>query len=102
MRVVSHTLTADDAEAVALFATHVGSPLEVAGTIETLERTNRELAACHADLARTQQYFVRAGAPADKLRDAELLASMAAEESIRLNGIVADLQQSAARVHRRR
>lgn len=126
--VVSHTLTRDDADAVALFATHVGSALEVAETIEALERTNRELTTCYADLARAQkelvererlaalgelaaivahevrnplcvlfhsigaiQEFLRAGAPADKLGDAKLYASMAAEEAGRLNVIAADL-----------
>jgi signal transduction histidine kinase len=52
--VASPTLCGDDADAVALFATHVGSALEVAESIETLERTNRELAACYADLAEAQ------------------------------------------------
>jgi signal transduction histidine kinase len=56
--VVSSTLTRDDANAVALFATHVGSALEVAESIETLERTNRELTACYAELARAQKDLI--------------------------------------------
>ena len=56
--VVSPTLTSDDAAAIALFATHVGSAIEVALSIEALEHTNRELAACNAELARTQQALV--------------------------------------------
>jgi signal transduction histidine kinase len=137
--VVSHTLMPDEAEAVALFSTHVGSALEVAESVDALERTNRELALCRAELAAAQKElhqkermaalgelaavvahevrnplcvlfnsvgaledFLRAGAPADKLGDAELFASMAAEESGRLNRIVADLQRSAVRLHRRR
>lgn len=56
--VVSVTLTRADADAVALFATHVGSAIEVAESIEALERTNRELEACNAELARTQAELV--------------------------------------------
>jgi signal transduction histidine kinase len=56
--VVSPTLMRDDAAAVALFATHVGSALEVALSIEALERTNRELATCNAELARAQRDLV--------------------------------------------
>ena len=56
--VFSATLTRADADAVALFATHVGSAIEVAESIETLERTNRELAVCNAELARTQAELV--------------------------------------------
>jgi signal transduction histidine kinase len=56
--VVSATLTQADADAIALFATHVGSALEVAESIGTLERTNRELAVCNAELARAQADLV--------------------------------------------
>jgi signal transduction histidine kinase len=56
--VVSATLTRADADAVALFATHVGSAIEVAESIEALERTNRELAICNAELARAQADLV--------------------------------------------
>jgi signal transduction histidine kinase len=56
--VVSPTLTRDDAAAVALFATHVGSALEVALSIEALEHSNRELARCNADLGRAQRNLV--------------------------------------------
>ncbi|HVH45602.1 MAG TPA: ATP-binding protein [Labilithrix sp.] len=56
--VVSPTLTSDDAAAVALFATHVSSALEVAMSMEALEQANRELAKCNADLARAQQDLV--------------------------------------------
>ena len=56
--VVSTTLTRDDADAVALFATHVGSALELAESIEELERKNRELAMCNAELARAHQDLV--------------------------------------------
>lgn len=124
----SSTLTRDDADAIALFATHVGSALETAETIDALERSNRELAACHADLARVQEGlvererlaglgalaavvahevrnplcvlfnsigvlrdFLRTGAPEERRADAELFASMAAEEANHLNSIVSDL-----------
>jgi len=137
--VISHTLTPEDADAVALFATHVGSALEAAETIERLEQTNRELVASQAELARVTeliaeqesilalgklasvvanevrnplcvifhsigalQELLRAGLPADKLGDAELLASMAGEEASHLNQIVAALQESAVRTHRGR
>jgi signal transduction histidine kinase len=56
--VASSTLTRDDADAVALFAMHVGTAIEVAESIEALERTNRELAACYVDLARAQKDLV--------------------------------------------
>ena len=56
--VVSVTVTRADADAVALFATHVGSAIEVAESIETLERTNRELEVCNAELARAQAGLV--------------------------------------------
>jgi two-component system sensor histidine kinase HydH len=56
--VVSATLTRADSDAIALFATHVGSAIEVAESIEALERTNRELAVCNAVLARTQADLV--------------------------------------------
>lgn len=130
--VVSSMLTREDAAAVALFATHVGSALEVAETIEALERTNRELATCYADLARAQKglvererlaalgelaavvahevrnplcvlfnsigglrEFLRAGAQESKIRDAEIFATMAAEEANHLNCIVTDLLEFA-------
>ncbi|MDB4935745.1 MAG: multi-sensor signal transduction histidine kinase [Labilithrix sp.] len=56
--VVSPTLTGNDADAVSLFATHVGSALEVAESIETLEKTNRELSTCYAELARAQAELI--------------------------------------------
>ena len=56
--VVSATLTRADSDAIALFATHVGSAIEVAESIEALERTNRELAVCNAELARAQADLV--------------------------------------------
>ena len=56
--VVSMTLTRADADAVALFATHVGTALEVAEAIEALERTNEELELCNAELARAQAELV--------------------------------------------
>jgi signal transduction histidine kinase len=56
--VVSSALARNDADAVALFATHVGSALEVAETIEALERLASELAACHEDLGRAQKGLV--------------------------------------------
>jgi signal transduction histidine kinase len=56
--VASETLTRADAPAVALFATHVGSALEVAETIEALQRTNRELQECYRDLAQAQAELV--------------------------------------------
>jgi signal transduction histidine kinase len=43
LSVVSPSLTRADADAVALFALHVGSALEVAESIEALERAQREL-----------------------------------------------------------
>lgn len=130
--VMSSTLTRDDANAVALFATHVGSSLEVAESIETLERTNRELTACYAELARAHEdlvererlaalgelaavvahevrnplcvlfnsiggirEFLRTGAPAAKLHDAEAFATMADEEATHLNRVVSDLLEFA-------
>ncbi len=56
--VVSVTLTRADADAVALFATHVGTALEVAEAIEALEHTNRELEVCNEELARAQAELV--------------------------------------------
>ena len=130
--VVSNTLTRDDADAVALFATHVGSALEVAESIEELERKNCELATCNAELARAHldlverqrlaalgelaaivahevrsplcvlfnsisalSEFLRSGAPADRIEDATVFATMAAEEATHLNRIVSDLLEFA-------
>jgi two-component system sensor histidine kinase HydH len=56
--VVSATLTRADSDAVALFASHVGTAIEVAESIGSLERTNRELAICNAELARAQADLV--------------------------------------------
>lgn len=119
--VVSRSLTKDDADAVALFATHVGSALEVAETIETLEQTNRELARAQQGLVDRERLaalgelaavvahevrnplcvvfnalagirgFLRTGAPAERHDEASALAALAEEEAIRLNRIVSDL-----------
>jgi hypothetical protein len=140
--VVSQTLMRADADAIALFATHVGTAIEVAESIEALEHTNRELAACYEDLAQAQQVliererrserlrarpeerealsllgevatavshrvrdplcvlfnaiaglqeFLRSGAPADRIEEAKLLASMAGEETDQLNRLVKEL-----------
>jgi two-component system, NtrC family, sensor histidine kinase HydH len=59
LQIVSPMLGRTDADAVALFATQVASALEVAESIEALERANRKLANCYADLARTQQELVK-------------------------------------------
>jgi|GEM_PF-3885483 len=56
--VTSMALAREDVDAVALFATHVGSAIEVAESIEALERTNHELASCNAELARAQRELV--------------------------------------------
>src|SRR5262249_30757075 len=124
----SPRLAANDAAAVALFATQVASSLEVAESIEALERANADLCAANSSLARTQEELVkrerlaalrepaatgahqvrnplgvlfnsigslrrilRAGGFASNERDAEMLLSIAEEESDRINRIVADL-----------
>ncbi|MDB4993769.1 MAG: multi-sensor signal transduction histidine kinase, partial [Myxococcaceae bacterium] len=124
----SSALTRDDADAVSLFATHVASALEVAESIEALERTNRELVTCYANLALTQAELVKrerlaalgelAAVVAHEVRNplgvlfnsiaslrrvlrapaaegapaaAEVLLSIVAEESDRLNRIVSEL-----------
>jgi signal transduction histidine kinase len=126
----STALTQQDADAVSLFATHVASALENAESIEALERTNGELAACYADLARAQAELVkrerlaalgelaavvahevrnplgvlfnsiaslrrvlRAPPGEGALEEAEVVLSIVAEESDRLNRIVSELLQ---------
>lgn len=116
--VYSPYLTHADADAVALFATHVGSALEVAESLEALSRAQEELLkrerlAALGELAAIVAHEVRnplgvlfnsigslrtivdAGAPADRLGDAGMLLEIAAQESERLKQIVSDLLQFA-------
>jgi two-component system sensor histidine kinase HydH len=112
--VASPRLTRDDAAAVALFATHVGSTIEVAESLQRLQRAHldlveRERLAALGELAAVIAHEVRnplavlfnalgalrgilaAGAPRDKLEHAKSFVAMAAEESDRLNRMVSDL-----------
>jgi signal transduction histidine kinase len=114
--VYSRALTRADTDAVALFATHVGSALEVAESLEALARAQSELVkrerlAALGELAAVVAHEVRnplgvlfnsigslrtivdAGAPAEKLEDARTLLTIASEEAHRLNRIVSDLLQ---------
>ncbi len=116
--VYSTDLTREDSEAVALFATHVGSALEVAESLEELscvqkELVKRERLAALGELAAVVAHEVRnplgvlfnsigslrsivdAGAPASRLADAGTLLDIAAEEADRLKRIVSDLLQFA-------
>jgi signal transduction histidine kinase len=120
--VYSNRLMRADADAVALFATHVGSALEVAESLEELARTQTELVererlAALGELAAVVAHEVRnplgvlfntigslrgivdAGAPADKLDDAKTFLAIAAEEASRLNDIVSDLLEFARPYH---
>jgi signal transduction histidine kinase len=117
----SRMLTREDAHAVALFATQVGSALEVVATIAALEHSNRELARTQRDLVERERLaalgklaavvahevrnplcvlfsaigglreYLAGGAPLARRADAEVFASIAAEEAARLNRIVSDL-----------
>jgi signal transduction histidine kinase len=111
LSVVSDSLTRDDADAVALFATHVGSALEVAESIEALEQAQRELVkrerlAALGELAAVVAHEVRnplgvlfnsIGQIRANLRspgktdENETLLRIAAEEADRLNRLVGDL-----------
>ncbi len=53
--VVSPTLTRQDSHSVALFATHVGSALEVAESLKQLERANAELARAQRELVHRER-----------------------------------------------
>jgi signal transduction histidine kinase len=118
---VSPTLTPRDADAVALFATHVASSLELAEYIEALETANRDLAEAQRELAERERLAALgelAAIVAHEVRnpigvlfnaigslrrllppavaegrrgDAEVLLSIANEEADRLNHIVSDL-----------
>jgi signal transduction histidine kinase len=74
--IVSPTLTGDDADAVAFFATHLGSALEVAESIEALARMNRELATCQEDLARAHADLIER----ERLSTLGEVATVAAQE----------------------
>src|SRR5262249_37669563 len=120
LSLVSPSLRPQDSAAVALFATHVGSALEVAEHVETLQRTQEELLARErlatiGEIAATVAHEVRnplAGLfnavaalsrpnQKDKKRrmqqddDAEVLLSFIGEETERLNAIVTDLLEFA-------
>lgn len=118
LAVYSRALTRTDGDAVALFATHVGSALEVAESLEVLARTQAELVkrerlAALGELAAVVAHEVRnplgvlfnsigslraivdAGAPQPKLDDARTLLTIASEEAHRLNRIVSELLQFA-------
>jgi signal transduction histidine kinase len=75
--VVSHTLERADADAIALFATHVGSALEVAESIEALDKAKQELEACQAELARARNELARS----ERLAALGELAAMVAHEA---------------------
>jgi len=120
--VYSRALTRADSDAVALFATHVGSAIEVAESLEALALAQEELVkqerlAALGELAAVVAHEVRnplgvlfnsigalkaiidSGAPSERLEDASTLLSIAAEESHRLNRIVSDLLSVARPYH---
>ncbi len=79
---LSDVLTPNDAPAVALFATHVGSALEVAESIEQLEQKNLELADLSADRQRESARVTglsELAARVQKARAPEEVLSAAAE-----------------------
>ena len=118
---VSPTLASHDADAVALFATHVASSLELAEYIEALETANCDLAEAQRELAERERLaalgelaaivahevrnpigvlfnaigslrrLLPAALPANRRNDAEVLLSIVNEEADRLNHIVSDL-----------
>jgi signal transduction histidine kinase len=118
LSLVSSWFRPDDAAAVALFATHVGSALEVAEYIHTLGQTQealiaRERLATIGELAATVAHevrnplgvlfnsvsslrrLVREDVDPSKRSDAEVLLSIVTEEAERLNEIVSDLLELA-------
>ena len=119
--VVSPTFRPEDADAVALFATHVGSALEVALFIEELEAANENLHRAQRDLVERERLAalgelgaiiahevrnplgvifnavasLRRSIDGGKEEEADLLVSIVEEEAARLNGIVSDLLELA-------
>jgi signal transduction histidine kinase len=119
--VVSSTFRAADADAVALFATHVGSALEVALFIEELSTANANLHRAQKDLVERERLAalgelgaiiahevrnplgvifnavssLRRSIDRGSVDEAGLLVSIVEEEAARLNGIVSDLLELA-------
>ncbi|MDF2692871.1 MAG: Sensor protein [Labilithrix sp.] len=118
LSLVSSAFGPEDAAAVALFATHVGSALEVADFVQTLQQTqdeliSRERLATIGELAATVAHEVRNPLGVlfnsvaslrrllpdhvddSKRPDAEVLLAIVSEETERLNEIVTDLLELA-------
>ena len=117
--VYSPSFRASDAAAVALFATQVGSSLEVAGYIEALEVAQRELlhrerlaalgelaaiiahevrnplGAMFASVAGLQRVLRSETPQAKEVEEGRLLVGVLDEEAARLNSIVSDLLEFA-------
>jgi signal transduction histidine kinase len=118
LSLVSPSFHPEDTAAVALFAAHLGSALEVAEFVQTLQRSQEELVARErlatiGELAATVAHevrnplgvlfnsvaslrrLVRKDVGRAKRTDAEMLLSILTEETERLNDIVVDLLELA-------
>jgi len=119
LTMVGPVFRAADAQATGLFATHVGSAIEVAQVIETLERTNIDLSRTQRELIERERLaalgelaamiahevrnpigtifnalgFLRRLIPAEdpRNRDASIFLGIVGEEAERLNRIVSDM-----------